>query len=166
MESGAAVLKALQALNAGDFSVNLDDKHFSTKTDKDIAREINDLATRQRYIAAEFKRVEAATQCGDLSTRVNTTDSITGGWATYTQTLNTCLDNTTKPLQDMVAAIDSVRLGNLEYSPISVATLQGEYLKAHESVQDLTVMLRHFADEVTDMITDLSLGQLGTTVCL
>jgi two-component system sensor histidine kinase/response regulator len=136
LSSGEVLLEALRALNAGDFtSTILDENLFQSTTDREIAHEINELAARHRTILAEHQRVQNATESGVIDTRATPPEICTGDWLLYSSSLNKSLDATTVPLKQLVAAIDSIRMGNSEIK--LPQEYKGEYQKAHESITEL-----------------------------
>jgi hypothetical protein len=165
MSSSEVILQALQALNAGDFTIALDGNTFNTATDRAIANEINDLATQHKNVLNEYERIQKSCRAGDLTTRVALQETATGDWVKYATTVNKCLDATTEPLKEMLAGINSVRNGNLEWKPKFEHSMKGEFLRAHESITDLMEMLKQFTDEVTGVISNLGQGEMGATVC-
>jgi hypothetical protein len=162
----SALLCALQDLNNGDFNASMPldwDGNVPTEEVPTIVSEFNAITARQRYNIEEMERIRLSFKCGDLAQRACTEPNAKGGWVSNVQTFNDTLETVTEPIKYMVAAIDSLRMGDLTREPKKWEHLDGEYSRAYSSIQELMNMLRKFTAEVTNVTCDIGMGELGTT---
>jgi hypothetical protein len=153
--------KALRAINAGDFSVHLDESIFQSTDEKEIAREINELVAHQRYLLEEHSRLQEAAERGQLDTRARASHNASGAWLSYINAINKYADATVAPVKEIINLVEHARLGNLDVTSVQQRNLEGEYLKAYESIRGLMTMLYHFTNEIDSVTANIKLGRMG-----
>lgn len=152
------LLTVLQSLEAGDFTVrapgNLDGALG------EIALSINRLAAKNQALTEEMLRVSNAVASeGRLNERVKL-QKATGAWDTHVASINSLIDELTRPTAEISRVIQAVAAGDLSQK-ITVEA-KGEILHVKNTINKMVEQLRDFASEVTRVAKEVGTeGKLG-----
>lgn len=155
------LLEAMQAANAGDFSVRLDENNGFG----DIAREFNQFISRNQAFAEEITK---ATQQigieGHLSEQF-TLEGATGTWATSVASINRLIHHLVTPMIEAERVLSAIVQGNLSEKmtlEIDGHPLAGELLHIGTIVNNLSDRLNLVVTEVTRVAREIGTeGNLG-----
>lgn len=156
-----SLLKAMQAANAGDFSVRLDE---SAKLGE-LAEEFNQLVRRNQAltqgIVSTAQRVGIE---GQLKERL-TLDEAKGDWQTCATAINTLIHNLSKPTTEAERVLSAIAQGDLTQKmalDIDGQPLGGELLRVGTIVNGIVEQLNLFATELTRVARAIGTeGKLG-----
>ena len=159
----AALLDALLALRAGDFSVRL--PHDWPGIDGKIADAVNDIAASHARLAASVARVANAVGTeGKLGQRL-VFDTLEGAWGEEVDAINAMIDNLVQPVREVGRVIGAVARGVLLETmqlEIEGRPLMGEFLKNANTINTMLDQLNSFSIEVARVAREVGTeGKLG-----
>src|SRR5215469_6178429 len=157
------LLKALQAVRVGDFSVRLPVNRSGIAAR--VADAFNDIVATNGRMAEQLERVgQVVGREGQTRTRVRFGLS-SGAWGDMEQSVNTLIDDLIWPTTQVTRTISSVAKGDLlQTMPLDVdgRALEGEFLRAATVVNAMIDQLSVFTSEVTRVAREVGTdGKLG-----
>jgi HAMP domain-containing protein/signal transduction histidine kinase/DNA-binding response OmpR family regulator len=157
------LLDALQAMQAGDFSVRLPGSKIGV-TGK-ICDTFNSIVAANERIAQQLERVgEVVGRQGKTSTRVRFGLS-QGAWSDMEGSVNTLIDDLLWPTTTVTRTVSAVARGDLlQTVPLDVdgRALKGEFLRSANIVNTMIKQLSVFTSEVTRVAREVGTdGKLG-----
>jgi HAMP domain-containing protein/CheY-like chemotaxis protein/signal transduction histidine kinase len=158
-----ALLAALQAVRAGDFSVRLPGNE--TGIPGKIADIFNEIVSANARMALELEQVgEIIGREGRTGKRIRF-DVVSGSWGDMESSINTLIDDLLWPTTAVTAAITAVAQGNLLQTvrlDVNGRPLQGEFLRLATVVNTMIKQLGVFTSEVTRVAREVGTeGKLG-----
>ncbi|HYF14053.1 MAG TPA: HAMP domain-containing protein, partial [Phycisphaerales bacterium] len=163
LEDMRELLKALQAVEAGDFSVRLPG-HWAGISGK-IADTFNAIVARNARMAEELERVgDVVGRQGRISQRARFGGE-SGAWVDMETSVNTLIDDLLRPTTEMTRAIAAVAKGDLLQTvrlEVEGRPLEGEFLRSATIVNTMIQQLAVFTSEVTRVAREVGTdGKLG-----
>jgi HAMP domain-containing protein len=160
---GRELLRALQAVRDGDFSVRLPGDRLGLEGK--IADTFNEIVSTNERMAAELKRVgQAVGKKGKTRQRVKF-GRAGREWAEMEGSVNTLIDDLVWPTTEVTRAISAVAQGDLlQTVPLEVdgRSLEGEFLRSANIVNTMIQQLGVFTSEVTRVAREVGTdGKLG-----
>ena len=157
------LLEALQAMQAGDFSVRLPGNH--TGIAGKIADTFNDVVSTNQRMAQQLERVgEVVGKEGKTRQRVSL-GSDKGAWGEMESSVNTLIDDLLWPTAEVTRAIAAVAKGDLIQTvnlDVDGRPLKGEFLRSATIVNTMIKQLSVFTSEVTRVAREVGTeGKLG-----
>ncbi len=157
------LLTAMVAFRDGKFSTRLPSDW--TGTEGRIAEAFNQTIDHEDRISREVNRLsESVGKEGRLRQRMSLAGAI-GQWATKAQSINTLLDDLTRPTADVARTIGAIAKGDLSQSmelEVDGRPLKGEFLRAARLVNTMIQQLSVFTSEVTRVAREVGTeGKLG-----
>src|SRR5471030_586209 len=157
------LLEALQAMEAGDFSVRLPGSH--TGIVGKIADTFNAIVSTNQRMAQEIERVgEVVGKEGKTRQRV-TLGSDKGAWGEMEASVNTLIDDLLWPTAEVTRVIGAVAQGDLLQTvrlDVDGRPLKGEFLLSSTIVNTMIKQLSVFTSEVTRVAREVGTeGKLG-----
>jgi signal transduction histidine kinase/ActR/RegA family two-component response regulator/HAMP domain-containing protein len=138
-----AILAALRAYRKGDFSARL--PLDLVGVDGEIAQVFNDVVEMSAICSGEVARLrEQVGGHGRLAQRAGVRTA-TGAWAGTLEALNALIDDSGRPLAEIVRVVESVTRGDLSRAmPLEIdgRALRGEFLRSAHAVN---AMVQHLA---------------------
>ncbi|HEU0026082.1 MAG TPA: response regulator [Ktedonobacterales bacterium] len=158
-----ALLRGLQAMRDGDFSVRLPSDW--TGLEGKIADAFNDIVAANQQMAQELQRVgHAVGKEGRTRERARFAQS-KGAWGETEASVNTLVDDLLQPTAEMTRAIAAVAQGDLRRTvrlDVDGRPLEGEFLRSAMIVNTMIQQLGVFASEVTRVAREVGAeGKLG-----
>jgi signal transduction histidine kinase/CheY-like chemotaxis protein/HAMP domain-containing protein len=159
----ADILRAVQAMRVGDFSVRMAGDRVGIVGK--IADTFNEIVANNQRMVQQLERLgQVAGREGRSRQRVSLGVS-DGAWGEMEGLVNSLLDDLLWPITEMTRTIAAVAQGDLlQTMSLSVdgRPLQGEFLRSAEIVNTMIKQLRVFTAEVTRVARDVgSEGKLG-----
>src|SRR5262249_50276780 len=153
----------LLALKKGDFSVRLP-QDWAGIPGK-IADTFNDVVERNDQLTRELERVSRVVgREGKISQRA-TLGGAVGSWNSLVDSVNTLIDDMTRPTAEMARVIGAVANGDLSQTmalEVDGRPLKGEFLRSVKLVNGMVAQLGSFASEVTPVAREVGTeGKLG-----
>ncbi|MFO0859123.1 MAG: HAMP domain-containing protein [Phycisphaerales bacterium] len=157
------VLRALRAVEAGDFSVRLPQDW--TGLGGKIADSLNAIVASSSRMATELDRVgEVVGKQGKTRQRARFGGQ-SGAWVTMEASINTLIEDLLHPTSEVTRAIAAVAQGDLMQSvglEVDGRPLQGEFLRSATIVNTMIQQLAIFTSEVTRVAREVGTdGKLG-----
>jgi HAMP domain-containing protein/signal transduction histidine kinase/DNA-binding response OmpR family regulator len=157
------LLAALQAVQAGDFSVRLSG-HQTGLVGK-IADAFNDIVSTNERMAQQLERVgDVVGKQGKTRQRVRI-GSDKGAWGEMEASVNTLIDDLLWPTAEVTRAISAVAKGDLLQTvnlDVDGRPLKGEFLRSANIVNTMIKQLGVFTSEVTRVAREVGTeGKLG-----
>ncbi len=157
------LLRALQAVKLGDFSVRLSSDGAGVESK--IAEAFNDIVAANQRMAKQLELV-GQTVGREGKTRQRVKFGLTNGaWGEMESSVNTLIDDLLWPTAQVTRAITAVAQGDLlETVPLDVdgRPLKGEFRRAAQIVNTMINQLRVFTSEVTRVSREVGTeGKLG-----
>ena len=157
------LLKALQAMRDGDFSVRLPGDW--TGLEGKIADTLNEIASTNGRIASELNRVgQVVGKQGKTRQRVKFARS-GGAWIDMETSVNTLIDDLVWPTTEITRAVAGVAQGDLTRTvrlEVDGRPLKGEFLRSARIVNTMIQQLGVFTSEVTRVAREVGTeGKLG-----
>ncbi len=157
------LLKVLNAVKKGDFSVRLPDD--LTGMDGKIADVLNDIIEMNQNLILDIEDISIVVgKEGKLSKRLTPIPN-KGGWSRSINSINELITDLISPTTEMARVIESVAKGDLSQSvklDIEGKELQGEFLRAAKIVNAMVRQLENFTSEVTRVAKEVGTdGKLG-----
>src|SRR5437660_404768 len=158
-----ALLSALAAFRAGDFSVRLPE-HWTGVSGK-IADSLNDVIARNQRLSHELARLrQVVGKEGRINQRIST-GGADGGWAESVHSVNDLIEALTRPTSETARVITAVVNGDLSPTvPLEVdgVALQGQFARTAKTVNTMVSQLSSFTSEVTRVAREVGTeGKLG-----
>ena len=158
-----ALLRALQTMRDGDFSVRLPGDW--TGLDGKIADTFNDIVSANEQMASELKRVgHVVGKEGKTRERAHFAQS-KGAWGEMEVSVNTLVDDLLRPTTEVTGAIAAVAQGDLRQTvrlDVDGRPLEGEFLRSATIVNTMIQQLGVFTSEVTRVAREVGTeGKLG-----
>jgi len=159
----AQLLAALRRVRNGDFKARL--PLDGTGIAGEIAQAFNDVVDLNERMAREFTRITVVVgREGRVGQRA-TLGPVNGSWAGCVDSINTLIDDLTKPTAEVNRVIGAVAKGDLSQRmalEIDGRPLKGEFLRSGKTVNTMVDQLSTFASEVTRVAREVgSEGKLG-----
>jgi HAMP domain-containing protein/CheY-like chemotaxis protein len=157
------LLSALIALKEGDFTARL--PADLVDLDGKLADTFNEVAGRMEGFGKSLTRLRNEVgRKGKIGERLLTGDAL-GGWADRIESVNSIVDELSRPTIEMGRVIGAVAKGDLTQSvPLEVEgrPLQGEYLRTAKLVNGMVEQLADFSVEVIRVAREVGTeGKLG-----
>ena len=157
------LLEALQAMQAGDFSVRLPGNQ--TGMAGKIADTFNDIVSTNQRMAEQLERVgEVVGKEGRTRQRVSLGTG-KGAWGEMETSVNTLIDDLLWPTAEVTRAIAAVAKGDLIQTvnlDVDGRPLKGEFLRSANIVNTMIKQLSVFTSEVTRVAREVGTeGKLG-----
>src|SRR5690348_15448852 len=158
-----ALLGALAAFRAGDFSVRLPE-HWTGVPGK-IADSFNDVIARNQRLSDELARLrQVVGKEGRINQRISS-GGADGGWAESIHSVNDLVEDLTRPTSETARVITAVANGDLTQTvPLEVdgVALQGQFARTAKTVNTMVSQLSSFTSEVTRVAREVGTeGKLG-----
>jgi len=158
-----ALLAAMQAVEAGDFTVRLP-AHWPGIEGK-LAESFNRIVASNKRLADDLQHVrETVGRKGQTRQRVAPA-ARQGAWAGMERSVNELIDDLVWPVEAMTEAIASVARGDLSRTvPLEAdgRPLQGEFLRSARLVNGMIEQMSEFSSEVTRVALEVgTAGKLG-----
>src|SRR2546421_10995612 len=157
------LLAALRRVRNGDFKARL--PLDGTGIAGEIAQAVNDVVDLNERMAREFARITVVVgREGRVGQRA-ALGLVTGSWAGCVDSINTLIDDLTKPTTEVNRVIGAVAKGDLSQRmalEIDGRPLKGEFLRSGKTVNTMVDQLSTFASEVTRVAREVGTeGRLG-----
>ena len=157
------LLRALQAVRDGDFSVRLPSDH--TGLAGKIADTFNEIVTSNQRLALELERAgQIVGKDGQTRHRMSS-DRRTGAWGAMERSVNTLIDDLLWPTTEVTRTISAVAKGDLQQSmslQVDGRPLKGEFLRSATVVNAVIEQMSAFTSEVTRVAREVGTeGKLG-----
>ncbi len=141
------LLAAMQAANAGDFSVRLDE----TNELGDVAREFNQWVRRDQALAQGIQTISQQIEGeGKLTVQLGLDDA-PGTWANMVESFNRLIHHLAVPTLETERVLSAIAQGDLSQTialQIDGQPLSGELLQVGQRVNDITDRLNSLTAEV------------------
>ncbi|MBV8877457.1 MAG: HAMP domain-containing protein, partial [Gammaproteobacteria bacterium] len=157
------LLRALQAVRDGDFSVRLPSDH--TGLAGKIADTFNEIITSNQSLARELERAgQIVGKDGQTRHRMSS-DRRSGAWGAMESSVNTLIDDLLWPTTEVTRTISAVAKGDLQQSmslQVDGRPLKGEFLRSATVVNAVIEQMSAFTSEVTRVAREVGTeGKLG-----
>ena len=157
------LLRALQAMRAGDFSVRMPGDQLGLMGK--IADTFNDIVSANERMAQQLEHVgQVVGRDGKTSQRVKFAQS-NGSWSDMESSVNTLIDDLLWPTAEVTRAIGAVAQGDLLQTvrlEVDGRPLKGEFLRSANIVNRMIEQLGVFTSEVTRVAREVGTeGKLG-----
>ncbi len=157
------LLRALQAVRDGDFSVRLPSDR--TGIGGKIADTFNEIIASNQRVAREVERAgQMVGKEGKTRHRI-TVDRRSGAWGAMESSMNMLIDDLLWPTTEVTRAISAVAKGDLSQTvPLEVEgrPLRGEFLRSATIVNAMIEQMSAFTSEVTRVAREVGTeGKLG-----
>src|SRR5437588_2093506 len=157
------LLAVLRRVRNGDFKARL--PLDGTGIAGEIAQAFNDVVDLNERMAREFARITVVVgREGRVGQRA-ALGPVTGSWAGCVDSINTLIDDLTKPTTEVNRVIGAVAKGDLSQRmalEIDGRPLKGEFLRSGKTVNTMVDQLSTFASEVTRVAREVGTeGKLG-----
>ncbi|HEY6825030.1 MAG TPA: HAMP domain-containing protein, partial [Steroidobacteraceae bacterium] len=157
------LLRALQAVREGDFSVRLPTDH--TGLAGKIADTFNEIVTSNQRLAHELARAgQIVGKDGQTRHRMSS-DRRSGAWGAMESSVNTLIDDLLWPTTEVTRTISAVAKGDLQQTmslQVDGRPLKGEFLRSATVVNAVIEQMSAFTSEVTRVAREVGTeGKLG-----
>src|SRR2546421_479035 len=158
-----ALLRALRALQKGDFAVRL--PLDMDGSDGKVAQAFNDVVEMNQSIADELTRIrrDVGTE-GQINQRMRVAGAV-GSWASQVDSVNELIGDMVRPTTAVARVIESVANGDLsQRMPLEIdgRPLRGEFQRIGTVVNTMVVQLNGFTSEVSRVAREVGTeGKLG-----
>jgi HAMP domain-containing protein/CheY-like chemotaxis protein/signal transduction histidine kinase len=157
------LLRALQAMRSGDFSVRMTGDHLGIEGK--IADTFNEIVAANQRMAQQLERVgQVVGREGKTRQRVKF-DLASGSWADMEGSVNTLIDDLLWPTREVTRAVAAVAQGDLLQTvqlDVDGRPLGGEFLQSANIVNTMIKQLSVFTSEVTRVAREVGTeGKLG-----
>ncbi|MBV8973997.1 MAG: HAMP domain-containing protein, partial [Sinobacteraceae bacterium] len=157
------LLRALQAVRDGDFSVRLPSDH--TGLAGKIADTFNEIITSNQSLARELERAgQIVGKDGQTRHRMSS-DRRSGAWGAMESSVNTLIDDLLWPTTEVTRTISAVAKGDLQQSmslQVDGRPLKGEFLRSATVVNAVIEQMSAFTSELTRVAREVGTeGKLG-----
>lgn len=157
------LLKALQSVKEGDFSVRMPEGKNGIIGK--IAEAFNDAVILNQKMANEMVRVsKVIVEEGRLTERVSM-GNVTGSWTSSVDSINVLINSMAQPTTEVARVITSVANGDLSNKmalEVEGRPIRGEFLRIGTTVNNMVDQLNGFASEVIRVSKEVGTeGKLG-----
>jgi HAMP domain-containing protein/CheY-like chemotaxis protein/signal transduction histidine kinase len=157
------LLRALQAVRDGDFSVRLPSDH--TGLAGKIADTFNEIVTSNQQLAHELERAgQIVGKDGQTRHRMSS-ERRSGAWGAMEGSVNTLIDDLLWPTTEVTRTISAVAKGDLQQTmslQVDGRPLKGEFLRSATVVNAVIEQMSAFTSEVTRVAREVGTeGKLG-----
>jgi len=157
------LLRALQAVRDGDFSVRLPSDH--TGLAGKVADTFNEIVTANQRLAQELARAgQIVGKDGQTRYRMSS-DRRSGAWGAMESSVNTLIDDLLWPTTEVTRTISAVAKGDLQQTmslQVDGRPLKGEFLRSATVVNAVIEQMSAFTSEVTRVAREVGTeGKLG-----
>ena len=157
------LLRALQAVRDGDFSVRLPSDQ--TGIGGKIADTFNEIIASNQRVSRELERAgQMVGKEGKTRHRI-TVDRRSGAWGAMESSMNTLIDDLLWPTTEVTRAISAVAKGDLSQTmslEVEGKPLRGEFLRSATIVNTMIEQMGAFTSEVTRVAREVGTeGKLG-----
>jgi len=157
------LLRALQAVRDGDFSVRLPSDH--TGLAGKIADTFNEIVTSNQQLARELERAgQIVGKDGQTRHRMSS-ERRSGAWGAMESSVNTLIDDLLWPTTEVTRTISAVAKGDLQQTmslQVDGRPLKGEFLRSATVVNAVIEQMSAFTSEVTRVAREVGTeGKLG-----
>ncbi len=157
------LLRALQAIRDGDFSVRLPSDQ--TGIVGKIADTFNEIVVANQRMAGEIERVgQKVGKNGQTRNRVSV-DRRSGSWGAMESSINTLIDDLLWPTAEVTRTVSAVAKGDLTQTmrlQVDGRALEGEFLRSATIVNVMIEQMSAFTSEVTRVSREVGTeGKLG-----
>src|ERR671938_595257 len=157
------LLVALRRVRNGDFKARL--PLDGTGIAGEIAQAFNDVVDLNEQMAKEFARITVVVGREGRVGQRTSLGTVNGSWAGCVDSINTLIDDLTKPTTEVNRVIGAVAKGDLSQRmalEIDGRPLMGEFLRSGKTVNTMVDQLSTFASEVTRVAREVGTeGKLG-----
>src|SRR6266513_3136297 len=158
-----ALLRALRALQKGDFTVRM--PLDMSGSDGEVAQAFNDVVEMNQSIAAELARIcRDVGRAGQINQRMRVAAAV-GSWASQVDSVNELIGDLVRPTAAVAHVIKSVANGDLSQRmllEIDGLPLRGEFQRIGKVVNTMVIQLSGFASEVSRVAREVGTeGKLG-----
>ena len=157
------LLRALQAVRDGDFSVRLpsDQTGIAGK----VADTFNEIVSSNQRMAREMDRAgQLVGKDGKTRHRV-TIDRRSGSWGAMENSINTLIDDLLWPTSEVTRTITAIAKGDLSQTvrlEVEGRPLKGEFLRSANIVNTMIEQMSAFTSEVTRVAREVGTeGKIG-----
>jgi len=155
------ILRALGAVEDGDFSARIESRHV----DPEIAGTFNRVVRLNARRAEEFERVSRLVgKEGKLFNRASI-EGLKGSWSRSVIAFNTLIGDLVQPTIEVARVIGAVAKGNLTQTmptEIEGRPVKGAFLQMAKTINTMVDQLKAFASEVTRVAREVGTdGKLG-----
>jgi HAMP domain-containing protein/CheY-like chemotaxis protein/signal transduction histidine kinase len=157
------LLRALQAVRDGDFSVRLagDQTGLAGK----VADTFNEIVTSNERLARELERAGQIVGKDGKTRHRLACDRRSGAWGAMETSVNTLIDDLLWPTTEVTRTISAVAKGDLQQTmslEVSGRALKGEFLRSATIVNTMIEQMSAFTSEVTRVAREVGTeGKLG-----
>ncbi|MBM7114599.1 HAMP domain-containing protein [Archangium primigenium] len=157
------LLKTLQAVRKGDFSVRMPEDR--TGTSGKIYDTLNEVITLNEALSQEVARIsQVVGREGRISQRAALPNAA-GDWRACVEALNTLITDLVQPTTEAARVIGAVAKGDLTQTmalDVEDRPLKGEFLRTAQVINGTVAQLSSFASEVTRVAREVGTeGKLG-----
>jgi HAMP domain-containing protein/CheY-like chemotaxis protein/signal transduction histidine kinase len=157
------LLRALQAVRDGDFSVRLasDQTGLAGK----VADTFNEIVSSNQRLARELERAGQIVGKDGKTRHRMSTDRRSGAWGAMEGSVNTLIDDLLWPTTEVTRTISAVAKGDLQQAmslEVDGRPLKGEFLRSATIVNTMIEQMSAFTSEVTRVAREVGTeGKLG-----
>jgi len=157
------LLRALQAVRDGDFSVRLasDQTGLAGK----VADTFNEIVSSNQRLARELERAGQIVGKDGKTRHRMSTDRRSGAWGAMESSVNTLIDDLLWPTTEVTRTISAVAKGDLQQTmslEVDGRPLKGEFLRSATIVNTMIEQMSAFTSEVTRVAREVGTeGKLG-----
>ncbi|HEY0342413.1 MAG TPA: HAMP domain-containing protein, partial [Steroidobacteraceae bacterium] len=157
------LLRALQAVRDGDFSVRLasDQTGLAGK----VADTFNEIVTSNQRLAQELERAGQIVGKDGKTRHRMSIDRRSGAWGAMEASVNTLMDDLLWPTTEVTRTISAMAKGDLSQTmslQVDGRTIKGEFLRSATIVNSMIEQMGAFTSEVTRVAREVGTeGKLG-----
>src|SRR3982075_3905734 len=157
------LLRALQAVREGDFSVRLasDQTGLAGK----VADTFNEIVSSNQRLARELERAGQIVGKDGKTRHRMASDRRSGAWGAMEGSVNTLIDDLLWPTAEVTRTISAVAKGDLQQTmnlEVAGRPLKGEFLRSATIVNRMIAQMSAFTSEVTRVAREVGTeGKLG-----
>src|ERR1700733_6326252 len=158
-----SLLRALQSVRDGDFSVRLasDQTGLAGK----VADTFNEIVSSNERLARELERAGQIVGKDGKTPHRMSTDRRSGAWGAMESSVNTLIDDLLWPTAEVTRTISAVAKGDLQQAmslEVDGRPLKGEFLRSATIVNTMIEQMSAFTSEVTRVAREVGTeGKLG-----
>src|SRR6201997_668939 len=157
------LLRALQAVRDGDFSVRL--ASDQTGLPGKVADTFNEIVSTNERLARELERAGQIVGKDGKTRHRMSIDRRSGAWGAMESSVNTLIDDLLWPTTEVTRTISAVAKGDLQQTmslEVDGRTIKGEFLRSATVVNTVIEQMSAFTSEVTRVAREVGTeGKLG-----
>jgi HAMP domain-containing protein/CheY-like chemotaxis protein/signal transduction histidine kinase len=157
------LLRALQAVRDGDFSVRLPSDQ--TGLPGKVADTFNEIVTANQRLALELERAGKSVGKDGKTRHRMASERRSGAWGAMESSVNTLIDDLLWPTTEVTRTISAVAKGDLQQTmslEVNGRPLKGEFLRSATIVNTMIEQMSAFTSEVTRVAREVGTeGKLG-----